>query len=255
MFSLKGKVVLVTGGAGDIGSAIVRSCGALGAQVIIHYGRSKAKAEEHAAAIGKDKCKLISADFMKTEEILRLWKEALAWKGRVDVVINNAGTQLWGPIDADWETWTKTWAEQIQVNLMSQAHICREAVAHFKGRGGGILINLSSQVAHRGHSHPAGIGYAATKGAVKAMSQSIARAFARDNILVYIIAPGVTQGKMSDDFAARLPGGKEAVNKAVLMDEWVDPKNIGDIAAFLATGRAKHATGTTIDVTGASYVR
>ena len=100
--------------------------------------------------------------------------------------------------------WTRRWRARVeafgftstlQVNLLAMANLCREAVAHFRGRGGGILINTSSQVAHRGHSHPAGIQYAASKGAIKAMSQSIARGFAREGVLVYILAPGVTQGK------------------------------------------------------------
>ena len=255
MGDLDGKIVLVTGASGDIGTAMVESCGEAGAQVIAHYGRNREAAEKLAESLGPDRCHLLQADFHSTDDVLRLWREALAWKGHIDVLINNAGIQLWGPIDGDFETWTAVWEETLQVNLLSMANMCREAVAHFRGRGGGILINTSSQVAHRGHSHPAGIQYAASKGAIKAMSQSIARGFARDGVLVYILAPGVTQGKMSEDFAARLPGGRDVVSAGLIMDEWVDPKNIGDIAAFLATGKAKHATGTTIDITSAAYVR
>lgn len=253
MFDLKGKVVLVTGASGDIGTEIAASCAELGATVIAHYGRNRESIDKLLKKHGPDRIKAVQADYHKTESVLNMWKEALAWKGKIDVVVNNAAIQTWGAIDGDFKAWTDCWTETLQVNLLSMANVTREAVIHFKQRGGGILINMSSQVAHRGHSDPAGIQYAASKAGIKALSQSIARGFARDGVLVYIIAPGVTKGKMSNDFAERR--GLDTVNKALIMDEWVDPKNIGDIAAFLATGRAKHATGTTIDVTSAAYVR
>jgi NAD(P)-dependent dehydrogenase (short-subunit alcohol dehydrogenase family) len=255
MFDLKGKVVMVTGSAGDIGAAVVRAVGAAGADVILHYGRSKKAAESLADEVGRERCHLLQADYHSTDEVIGLWRNAVAWKGHIDVLVNNAGIQKWGAVDGDFETWDAVWHETLQVNLLGMANLCREAILHFRERGGGILINVSSQVAHRGHSHPTGIQYAASKAGIKALSQSIARGFANENILVYILAPGVTKGSMSEDFASRLPGGPESITKNLPLGEWAEPDDIGAIAAFLATGKVRHATGTTIDITGAAYVR
>jgi NAD(P)-dependent dehydrogenase (short-subunit alcohol dehydrogenase family) len=113
---------------------------------------------------------------------------------------------------------------------------------------------MSSWVAQRGVSHPKMIAYAASKSAMKAVAQSIARGYARDRIYTYIIAPGIVRTKMSVDFA-KLQGGEDEVTKTLAMGEWVSPEEIGELIAFLAQGTVRHLTGATLDVNGATYIR
>jgi NAD(P)-dependent dehydrogenase (short-subunit alcohol dehydrogenase family) len=130
----------------------------------------------------------------------------------------------------------------------------RAAVHHFRERGGGVIILMSSWVAQRGVTNPKMIAYAASKAAIKAVAQSIAKGYAKDGIYVYIIAPGIVRTRMSVDFAA-LQGGEDAVTETLAMREWVPPAELGHLIAFLATGRVRQLSGATLDVNGATYVR
>ena len=118
----------------------------------------------------------------------------------------------------------------------------------------GVIIALSSWVAQQGVTNPAMLAYAATKGAVLATARSIARGYAKDNVLCHIVAPGIVRTQMSEDFAA-LQGGEEQVTASLAMGEWVPPGEVAELITFLAAGRAKHLSGATLDVNGATYVR
>ena len=85
-------------------------------------------------------------------------------------------------------------------------------------------------------------------------TKTIARAYAKENILAYIVAPGVVRTRLSENFAAT-QGGEAAVTANLAMGEWVPPSDIAELVAFLATGRCRHLTGATLDVNGATYVR
>jgi NAD(P)-dependent dehydrogenase (short-subunit alcohol dehydrogenase family) len=113
---------------------------------------------------------------------------------------------------------------------------------------------MSSWSAQRGSGSQATIAYAATKAAVKAAAQTVARHYARKGVLSYIVAPGVVRTQMSVD-AAAIAGGEDKVTATLAMGEWVPPAELGELVAFLATGRIRHLTGATIDVNGASYLR
>jgi NAD(P)-dependent dehydrogenase (short-subunit alcohol dehydrogenase family) len=96
--------------------------------------------------------------------------------------------------------------------------------------------------------------YAASKAAVLAATKTIARHYAKSNVLAYAIAPGVVRTQLSVD-AANAVGGEAAVTAGLAMGEWIPPSDIGLLTAFLATGRCRHLTGATLDVNGASYLR
>ena len=87
-----------------------------------------------------------------------------------------------------------------------------------------------------------------------AATQTFARGYAKEGILAYIVAPGVVRTRMSEDFAAT-QGGEASVTAGLAMGEWVPPEDVGNLVAFLATGRSRHLTGATLDVNGATYVR
>ncbi len=255
MLDLQGRTVLVTGASKGIGAATARILGENGAAVVAHYGTDRAGAEAALAAVPPNRKHLIGADLRDKGAVDALWAEAEAWRGGLDVFVNNAALMRWhGGFAAPDEDWDAVWAETLAVNVLAPARLIRRAVPHFRQRGGGILITLSSWAAQRGVTNPDTIAYAASKAAVKAMAQTVARAYAAEGLLAYVIAPGVVRTRMSEDFAAT-QGGEAQVSAGLAMSEWVPPDDIGHLVAFLSTGKARHLSGATLDVNGASYVR
>jgi NAD(P)-dependent dehydrogenase (short-subunit alcohol dehydrogenase family) len=252
---LDGRVVLVTGGSKGIGAATVAVLAAAGASVIVHYGGDRPGAEEAAKALPPERSLLISADQGQAAAVDALWAQALAWKGRIDCTVLNAAILLdKGGIDDPMEVWEEAWERQWRVNVLGPTRLMRHAVTHYLERGGGVLVTISSWAAQRGVTNPRMIAYAASKAAVKAAAQTVARGYASKNVLSYIVAPGVVRTRMSEDFAA-LQGGEEKVTATLAMGEWVPPSDVAELVAFLATGKVKHMSGATLDVNGASYVR
>jgi len=252
--TLEGKTILVTGASKGIGAAIVRALGGQRAHVVAHYGSDEAGAREAAAAIPEERQLLVQADLADPEAPKRLWAEALAWRGSVDVLVNNAAIMLETPLDAEDGSWNDAWETTLRVNVLAPASLMRDAVEHFRGRGGGSLITLSSWAAQRGAGNSNLVAYSASKAAIKAMAQTIARNHAAEGVLSYVVAPGIVRTRMSEQAVASR-GGEEAVTTTLAMREWVSPEDIAALVAFLASGRVRHLTGATLDVNGASYIR
>ena len=256
MIDLSGKVVLVTGASRGIGAAIAQTLGAAGASVIVHYGHDQAGAERTADAISSSH--LVQADLAETGAAVALWQAAIAWQSRVDVVVNNAGiapaagVAPAADVDDDFAIWSQAWQKTLQVNLIAVADLCREAIRHFQAQGGGTLINIASRAAFRGDD-PEYMHYAASKGGVISLTRSIARGYGRDHILAYAIAPGFVRTEMAADFIQKY--GEETLTQNIPLGAIASPQDVANVAAFLASGLAPHATGTTIDINGASYVR
>ena len=252
---LSGKVVLLTGASKGIGAEMAAALGAAGANLVAHYGGDRAGAEQATAALPKDKVKLIGADLKDKAEVDKLWVESLAWRGRVDVVINNAAVmRIGGGIEADESEWDDTWDEALKVNVLAPVRIMRHAVRHYLQTGGGILITISSWAAQRGPGNPALLAYASSKGAVLSATKTIARNYASKGVLAYVIAPGVVRTRLSEQ-AAAAAGGEAAFTAGLAMGEWVPPAELGSLAVFLASGACRHLSGATLDVNGASYIR
>lgn len=252
MIDLTGKVVLVTGGSRGIGAAIVRTIAGVGGDVVLHYGGSRERALELAEEIGHARCHPVTADLNDETTVPALWRAALAWKGRVDVLVNNAGVYIPAGIDDDFETWVGVWAKTLRVNLVSAAHLCREAVRHFRDHGGGTIVNVASRAAFRGDA-PDYTHYAASKAGMVALTRTIARGFAADNVLAFAVAPGFVRTEMAESFFAE--HGEDPVVSEIPLGEVARPEDVANVVAFLASGLARQATGSTIDVNGASYVR
>jgi NAD(P)-dependent dehydrogenase (short-subunit alcohol dehydrogenase family) len=258
MSTLTGKTVLLTGASSGVGAVTARTLLARGASVVAHYFGGPAHDHamaELAASSAPDRLLAVKGDFSAPSAAGETWEAAMRWKGQVDVVVLNAAiTRFDGGLDDSAEAWADSWSSQWQVNVMAPAWLMRCAVHHFRERGGGVLITFSSWNAQRGSTSHAQIAYAATKGAIKATAQTIARACAKEGILSYIIAPGIVRTKMSEDFA-RLQGGEDRVTATLAMGEWVPPQELADLVAFLSEGRCRHLSGATLDVNGATYVR
>jgi NAD(P)-dependent dehydrogenase (short-subunit alcohol dehydrogenase family) len=255
MLDLTGRTLLLTGASKGIGAATARILGEAGAHLVAHYHSDRAGVEASTASIAPERCRLLKADLGNPASVDNLWHEAVAWRGRIDVLVNNAAVFLIeGGIDDDEAAWDRVWATTMSVNVLAPARLLRHAVRHFRERGGGIAITISSWNGQRGSTNPRAIAYAASKAAIRATTQTVARGYARENVLAYVLAPGVVRTRLSEQSAATL-GGEQAVSATLAMGEWVPPEEIGHLVAFLATGRVRHLTGATIDVNGASYVR
>jgi NAD(P)-dependent dehydrogenase (short-subunit alcohol dehydrogenase family) len=255
MLDLTGKTVLLTGASKGIGAATARILGEARAHLVAHYHDDRAGVEASTASIAPQRRYLLQADLAQSASADGLWRNAVAWRGRIDVLVNNAAVFLIdGGIEDDEAAWDSVWETTMTVNVLAPARLLRHAVRHFKEQGGGIAITISSWNGQRGSTNPRAIAYAASKAAIRAATQTIARGYAKDNVLAYVVAPGVVRTRLSEQSAATL-GGEQAVSATLAMGEWVPPDEIGHLVAFLATGRVRHLTGATIDVNGASYVR
>lgn len=250
MFNLSDSIVLVTGASRGIGEVTLRTLHEAGAAVIVHYGQGEAEAREIAADLQSDRVHLVQSDLSIPGSAHDLWSQAMAWRGNITAVVNNAATMPAAAVTDDWKTWSTAWQDTLQVNLVSVADLCREAIGHFQTTGGGTLINLASRAAFRGDG-PEFMPYAASKGGIVGLTRTIARGFAKDGVLAYTIAPGFVRTDRIEQVMAER--GAEYVTRDIPMGSPADPQDIANLIAFLVAGMAPHATGATFDVNGASY--
>jgi NAD(P)-dependent dehydrogenase (short-subunit alcohol dehydrogenase family) len=251
MIDLAEKVVLVTGAAGGIGTAIARTVVGANGQVIAH--------DLDAAATGRlveglgAAAVALTADLGDPAATASLWDDALAVRGRIDVLVNNAGIYPPAPLDRPLDEWLAVWERSLAVNLLAPAILCRAAVRTFADRAnGGIIINIASRAAFRGED-PDYWHYAAAKAGVVAMTRTIARQYGRRGVTAFAVAPGYVDTSFNRAFAEEF--GVEAAAADTGLGQVAQPQDVANVVAFLASGLARHATGTTIDVNGASYVR
>ena len=252
MIDLSGKTVLVTGGSRGIGAASVRQIVSCGGRAVIHYGQNEEAARRLAAEVGAENVHLVQADLLDVGETERLWDEATAWAGRIDVLVNNAGVYEKCPIDLDLKDWLAGWERTMRINLTSAAQLCRRAIPHMREHGGGIIINVSSRAGHRGDSieHQQ---YGASKAGMLALNRSIARTCAKDGILAYGIAPGFVDTEMVQDIME--DKGLDAMRALYPTGRVTTAEEVAAVITFLASGIAPQTTGNTIDLSGAADVR
>jgi len=248
---LKDKVVLVTGASRGIGKAIAFSLSEAKATVAIHYNKNKAAAEELNEGLGSQS-KTFQADLNNTNESKGLVKRVFDHYGKLDVVINNAGVAISSDLDSDDDKWLADWNKTMNVNILALGLICKKAIEVFKKQEHGIIINISSRAAFRGDTADY-LAYAASKGGVVALTKSIARAYGKNGITAFSVAPGFTKTEMAQDFIDAY--GEGFATNDLALSELTRPEDIAPTVVFLASGLAKHATGTTIDINAGSYVR
>jgi NAD(P)-dependent dehydrogenase (short-subunit alcohol dehydrogenase family) len=254
MEDLGGKTILLTGSSRGIGAATARELGAAGAQLVAHYGSHRDGAVEATAAVPDERKLLVQADLARPGAARGLWREAVAWRGRIDVLVVNAAIAPQTALEGSDEDWDEGWAETFRVNVLEPASLMREAVRHYVEVGGGTIISLSSWAAQRGSAIASLPAYAASKAAIQNLTQTIARNYAADGVLAFIVAPGIVRTRMSE-ISAVARGGVDAVNAALALGEMVPPEEVARVIAFLASGNCRHLTGSSLDVNGASYIR
>jgi NAD(P)-dependent dehydrogenase (short-subunit alcohol dehydrogenase family) len=252
MIDMTDRVVLITGAGGGIGAATALTLASAGAAVIVHDLDVAGRVGELAGQIG-DRALALGADLGDPTTAVSLWQEALAWRERIDVLVNNAGIYEPAKADGDLSQWTAAWNRTLAICLVSPATLCREAIRTFREQqGGGIIVNLASRAAFRGDD-PDYWHYAAAKAGIVAMTRTIARHYGRDGVTAFAVAPGFVNTPFNDPLVAEY--GLEFFAQDTGLGEVAEPQDLANVVAFLASGLARHATGTTIDVNGASYVR
>jgi 3-oxoacyl-[acyl-carrier protein] reductase len=245
-----GRAVLVTGSSRGIGAAIAHAFAASGDRVAIHYSSSHAAANAvHAALPGAGHI-VVHADLANAESVRTMVDDVAQQLGSVDVLVNNAGIFIPHPIDdTTYEEWQRAWEQTLAVNLIGAANATWCAVRHM-GRGGRI-INVSSRGAFRGEpSQPA---YGVSKAGLVALGQSLARALGPRGISVTTIAPGFADTDMA---AEALAGdGIERRSAESPLGRIAHVEEIAAAVVYLASPLAEIATGTVLDLNGASHLR
>jgi NAD(P)-dependent dehydrogenase (short-subunit alcohol dehydrogenase family) len=247
---LSGKNILVTGASRGIGKAIAETLGGSGARVAVHYNRTAEPARELAQALGNGSF-AIQADLGDPGACVRFMEQVLDRFGHMDVLVNNAGVAIEAAEDESIEAWIQTWQTTMDVNLRAVGILSRMAVQHFLATGGGRLIHIASRAAYRGDTKDY-LAYAASKGGIVSLNASIARAYGKQGVTSFVIAPGWTLTEMAQAYID--VHGDQAVLDEIALDRLTRPEDIAPTVALLASGLADHATGTSIDFNAGSYV-
>ncbi len=231
--------ILLTGASRGIGAAALVALESSGATVAGHASRSSDK--------------FLGADLALPGAGNALWDAALGrLGGRIDVLVNNAGVFEGVALDGDDAGWARTWERSWRINLQAAADLSRRAVLHFREHGGGRIVNVASRAAFRGDS-PDHWHYAAAKAGMVAMTRTIARAYAADSVLAFVVAPGFTMTGMAEEYLSSRGGDKLLAD--IPLGRVATPEEVAETVRWLATDAPPSLTGACLDVNGASYVR
>jgi 2-dehydro-3-deoxy-D-gluconate 5-dehydrogenase len=246
VFDLKGRVAIVTGGNGGIGLGMARGLAGAGANVVV-VGRNAAKSDAAVRELGKlgAEAMAITADVTDEATVGRMVQATRDRFGRVDILINNAGTNIRKSLH---EYSLDEWHRVMNTNLTS-AFLCSRAVyPEMKAAGGGKVINIGSMMSIFGASFsPA---YGASKGGIVQLTKSAAIAWAPDNIQVNAVLPGWIDTELTQGARREVPWLHDSVLKRTPARRWGTIDDMSGVAVFLASSASDFVTGTFIPVDG-----
>ncbi|MFL6758486.1 SDR family NAD(P)-dependent oxidoreductase [Sphingomonas sp.] len=233
--------ILITGASRGIGAAAYTLLKSTGHNVVGHSTK------------GSDI--LIAGDLAQPSAPRDIWDTALdELGGEINVLVNNAGIYEGVADNAPDEEWHAAWHRTLTINLQAAADLCRLAVSHFLDAGvvGGRIINIASRAAYRGDS-PQHWHYAASKAGMVGMTKSIARGYASEGVLCFGVAPGFTVSEMTAEYLQGRGGAQIIAD--IPLGRVASTDEVAETIRWLATDAPASATGSVIDVNGASYVR
>jgi 3-hydroxybutyrate dehydrogenase len=254
---LNGKTAVVTGSTSGIGLGIARALATEGANVILNGFGDADQIEELRGTLSREhnvKVAYSSADISKADAIAEMITLADNEFGGADIVVNNAGIQYVAPID---EFPIEKWNAIMAINLSGAFHACRLAVPGMKRKGWGRIVNIAS--AHALVASPFKSAYVSAKHGIAGLTKTVALEVAEHGITVNAICPGyvltpLVEKQIPEQAAAR-GISPEAVVRDVLLaaqptKRFVEVEEIGALAAFLCSDKARSITGTTLPVDG-----
>jgi 3-oxoacyl-[acyl-carrier protein] reductase len=245
MNSLTGKVAIVTGASKGIGAAIAKSLAAAGAAVAVNYASDKNGAERAVADIkaGGGRAVAIKADMSKPAEVKQLFGETKKALGTPNVLVNNAGTFKFEPIENVTEA---EFHRHFSINVLGTMLAIQEAVTHFPAEGGSI-VNISSIASES--PVPNSSLYSATKGAIDTLTLALAKELGPRKIRVNVVAPGYTDTEGNKGLVGS-PEGDALVAATPLGGRFARPEEIAPAVVFLASDDAAWLTGERINASG-----
>ena len=243
---LDGKVVVITGASKGIGAGIAKEFAAAGASVIVNYASAKSDADRVVDEISKGggKAIAIQGNVARKADVERLFGEAEKAFGKIDALVNNAGVYEFVPLE---EVTEQQFHRMFDTNVLGMLLVTQEALKHFNPNGGSI-INVSSLASSL--TPPTAVVYNATKGAVDAITRTLAKELGARKIRVNSINPGMvvtegavaggyTEGDMRKTFEALTPLGRIG-----------ETQDVAPAAVFFASDDAKWITGETLIIAG-----
>jgi 3-oxoacyl-[acyl-carrier protein] reductase len=233
----RGRTVIVTGGARGIGLAVSRAFAVAGAEVWI----LDVDGEEAAAAAKAAGTHALACDITKTSDVERVVAEIVAESGAIDVIFNNAGLlrdkMLWKLDDDDWDA-------VIAVSLGGTFKLTRACVPHFRERGYGRIVNVTSYTGLHGNVGQA--AYAAAKAGVIGFTKTAAKELARFGVTVNAISPNA-KTRMTDSIPSEI---YQQLEKQTPLGRFGEPEEISAAVLFLASEAAGYITGAVLPVDG-----
>lgn len=245
LFDLSSRVALVTGGSKGLGKAIARGLAQAGADVLIS-SRTEPELRAAAAEIGQGtsiRTAFVVADMTRRDDVARLAERALAEMGRVDILINNAGSNIPQPID---EITDQAWDQILELNLTSCMALTRALVPQMKERRWGRIIHISSIMALASRS--ARNSYSATKAALVGMARASALDLGRFGITVNCLAPGPFETDLPNSLLSAEQ--KRSFADRTALGRWGQPNELAGPALLLASDAGSYITGSVLVVDG-----
>jgi 3-oxoacyl-[acyl-carrier protein] reductase len=240
-------VALVTGASLGIGAATAVELARQGARVAVHYNSSRDAAEAVAKQIADlgGEAKLFQADVSKADEARALVPKVLAEYGRLDTLVNNAGSlvdrKMFFDITDDF------WQTVMDVNLTSVLWVSQPAAQHMRERGSGAIINLGSIAGHNGGG-PGAMVYATSKAAITCLTKGMAKELIAHGIRVNAINPGVILTPFHERFSSA--ERMKAMVSQIPQGRAGAPEECAGAIAFLASPAASHIVGESIEING-----
>ncbi len=250
-FDLTGRVALVTGGAVGIGQAVVLALAGAGADIGVHYFHSEKAAEETVdlvRSLGR-RAWLLPADLTVEEQAKTTVDQLVRQAGRLDIVVNNAGSPLTQARLEDCPT--DLWRRAFDVNVTSAFFVTRQAIPTLRLSGHGSIINNLTLSVQTGGSSGTG-PYAAAKGALQVMTRTLARELA-PQVRANAIMPGVIETRHHEVYST--PEKMESYRQQTLLGRNGSPDEVAQAVLFLASDASRFLTGALIDVNGGRFLR
>ena len=247
VFSLAGRVALITGGGTGIGLEIARCMVVAGATVII-TGRREGVLQESAAELGGG-AHFVVNDVSDLGRLDGLVEQVEATYGPLDILVNNAGINMKKPA---LEVTDEDFSCIIHTNLNAVFSLTRAAAKRMVARGSGCILMISSMAAYYGIDRV--VAYAASKSAVEGMVKVLASEFSAQGVRVNAIAPGFIETEMSRTAMNSDPDRRDRAMRRTPMGKFGKPADIGHAAVFLSSDAARYITGVSLPVDGGNSI-